>query len=72
MKIAVRLLVFALLLGGAGYYIWLQTLPKPLVLTGIVTTHDVIVSPHIGGRIGQLLVNEGDTVSILPAVAGGR
>ena len=33
-----------------------------LVLTGIVTTNDVVVSPQIGGQIGRLLVNEGDTV----------
>src|SRR5262249_8932386 len=36
--------------------------PAPLVLTGIVTTNDVIVGPQIGGQIGQLLVNEGDAV----------
>lgn len=33
-----------------------------LVLTGIVTTDDVIVSPQVGGQIGQLLVNQGDSV----------
>ena len=33
-----------------------------LVLTGIVTTNDVIVSPQISGQIGQLLVTEGDAV----------
>jgi len=32
------------------------------VLTGIVTTDDVIVSPQIGGQIEQLLVKEGDAV----------
>ncbi|HMI57833.1 MAG TPA: efflux RND transporter periplasmic adaptor subunit [Gemmatimonadaceae bacterium] len=36
---------------------------KPLVLTGIVTTNDVIVSPQVGGQIQKLLVNEGDSVS---------
>jgi HlyD family secretion protein len=36
--------------------------PTPLVLTGIVTTEDVIVSPQVGGQIGQLLVKEGDQV----------
>jgi multidrug resistance efflux pump len=35
---------------------------RTLVLTGIVTTDDVIVSPQIGGRIERLLVKEGDTV----------
>src|SRR5271155_4689305 len=33
-----------------------------LVLTGIVTTDDVIVSPQVTGQIGQLLVNQGDSV----------
>ena len=37
--------------------------PKSLVLTGIVTTNDVIVSPQVGGQIQKLLVNEGDSVS---------
>ena len=32
------------------------------MLTGIVTTNDVIVSPQIAGQIEQLLVNEGDLV----------
>jgi len=35
---------------------------KALVLTGVVTTNDVIVSSQIAGQIGELLVNEGDTV----------
>jgi HlyD family secretion protein len=33
-----------------------------LVLTGIVTTDDVIVSPQVEGQIGELLVNQGDSV----------
>src|SRR6478672_7616729 len=35
---------------------------KPLVLTGIVTTNDVIVSPQVSGQVEKLLVNEGDSV----------
>jgi HlyD family secretion protein len=34
----------------------------PLVLTGIVTTEDLIVSPQIGGQVTRLLVGEGDLV----------
>ncbi len=34
-----------------------------LVLTGIVTTNDVIVGPQVAGRLDRLLVREGDTVS---------
>jgi len=37
--------------------------PKPLVLTGIVTTNDVVISPQVGGQVQKLLVNEGDSVS---------
>lgn len=33
-----------------------------LVLTGIVTTDDVIVSPLVGGRIDSLVVDAGDSV----------
>ncbi|MCL2450714.1 MAG: TolC family protein, partial [Polyangiaceae bacterium] len=35
----------------------------PLVLTGIVTTHDVLVAPQLGGQVSKLLVHEGDTVA---------
>ena len=51
-----------LLLGGAGYYAYTRSRPTSLTLTGIVTTNDVIVSPQIGGQLGELLVKEGDTV----------
>ena len=47
-------------LGGAYYYF--NRPPTELVLTGVVTTNDVAVSPQIGGRIGELTVKEGDTV----------
>jgi HlyD family secretion protein len=52
-----------LLLAGAAvaaYVKWSQ--PAALVLTGIVTTNEVIVSPQIAGQISELLVNEGDVV----------
>jgi HlyD family secretion protein len=62
MKKAVRFVVLAAVLGGIGYYVYLQSRPQPLVLTGIVTTNDVVVSPQITGRVSQLLVTEGDAV----------
>jgi RND family efflux transporter MFP subunit len=37
--------------------------PHEIVLTGVVTTDEVIVSPEIEGRIEQLYVAEGDTVT---------
>src|SRR5438309_1959993 len=48
--------------GGVAYYLG-HARPGALVLTGIVTTNDVIVSPQIAGQITQLLVKEGDTVT---------
>ena len=55
-------LVLILALGG-GYYVYANRPVTALVLTGVVTTNDVIVGPQIGGRVGQLLVKEGDSVT---------
>jgi HlyD family secretion protein len=59
-----RLVLLVLLVAGAGaaVYAYRRMAPAPLVLTGIVTTNDVIVGPQIGGQIAQLLVDDGDTV----------
>ncbi len=60
-----RRLVLALLLLAAiasAAYVSLRR-PTALVLTGIVTTNDVIVSPQIDGRLAQLNVVEGDRVT---------
>ncbi len=54
--------VVLLLAAAAGTYAYRRLPPAALVLTGIVTTNDVIVSPQIAGQIGQLLVAEGDPV----------
>jgi HlyD family secretion protein len=51
-----------LLAAGAGTYAYRRMAAAPLVLTGIVTTNDVIVSPQIAGQIAELHVNEGDAV----------
>ena len=69
MKRLIRPLVLLILLGGGVYYAYLQSRPQPLVLTGIVTTHEVLVSPQIGGRISKLLVDEGDEVKTDQVVA---
>ena len=61
MKRILTLLVVVALGGGAFYYF---TRPvTSLVLTGVVTTNDVVVSSQIGGRIGHLAVTEGDSVT---------
>jgi HlyD family secretion protein len=59
-----RVLVVLLLVGvfGGGAYYYAQRTPDQLTLTGIITTNNVVVSPQIAGRIGQLFVREGDVV----------
>ena len=58
-----RILLLAVVVAlGAGVYYYVNRQPDALVLTGVVTTNDVVVSPQIGGQIAQLLANEGDTV----------
>lgn len=60
-----RLLLYA----GAGLLFlivivtWWRSRDAALVLFGIVTTGDVVVSPQVGGQVGKLLVQEGDTVA---------
>jgi multidrug resistance efflux pump len=54
--------ILVLALAGGGWYYYQQRVPATLVLTGIVTTNDVVVSPQLAGQIGQLLVKEGDLV----------
>src|SRR5947207_4931621 len=59
-----RLLIVVLIAAAAaGAYVYLHRDPAALVLTGVVTTNDVIVSPQIAGQIGELRVGEGDAVT---------
>ena len=60
-----RLLALLLLavVAAGGAYAYLTRRPPALVLTGIVTTNDVVVSPQVAGQIAQLLVKEGDSVT---------
>lgn len=60
-RLRTAIVVLAVLaLATAGYIFALR--PGPLVLTGIVTTDEVIVSPQIAGQVTQLLVRAGDSV----------
>jgi HlyD family secretion protein len=56
------ILLLLLIVAATAVYAYLTRRPAALVLTGIVTTNDVVVSPQIAGQIGRLLVAEGDTV----------
>ena len=59
-----RVLVLLVLVGGGvAAFLYFNRAPTSLVLTGIVTTHDVVVSPQIGGKLEKLTVVEGDKVT---------
>jgi HlyD family secretion protein len=59
-RFAVTLAVVVAL--GALIYGFTRPRSTTLVLTGIVTTNDVVVAPQIAGRVDSLLVTEGDSV----------
>jgi HlyD family secretion protein len=50
-------------LGSVAVYFVTRNGSQGMVLTGIVTTDQVIASSQIAGRLDQVLVKEGDTVS---------
>ncbi len=56
------ILIFILAIGAVLYFVFYRPATE-IVLTGVVTTDEVIVSPEIEGRIEQLFVNVGDTVT---------
>ena len=59
-----RIILILLVLAAAGVIYYLVTRrPNQIVLTGIVTTDEVIVSPEIQGRIEHLYVDQGDPVT---------
>jgi multidrug resistance efflux pump len=62
MKNLRRIILPLIIVAAAGAYAYSSMRPKTLILTGIVTTNDVIVSPQVSGQVGQLLVGEGDVV----------
>jgi HlyD family secretion protein len=59
-----RIAAFGVLLLVVGGVLFWLTRPRnhTILLTGIVTTDDVIVSASIPGRVDQLMVKEGDKV----------
>jgi multidrug resistance efflux pump len=60
-RILLAALVVVVFCGGVAYY-KAVTRPQPIILTGIVTTNDVIASSQIQGQLAQVLVKEGDAV----------
>jgi HlyD family secretion protein len=59
-RFAVVLVVAA---AAAGAYWYSRRTPATLTLTGVVTTNEIVASSQIAGRIGELLVTEGDRVT---------
>src|SRR5215207_6531740 len=55
------LLLAAVAVGGAYWHS--QQTPATLTLTGVVTTHEIVASPQITGRVRDLRVAEGDQVT---------
>ncbi len=60
LRILIALVVLAAIVGVVVYSMTRHE--NEIVLTGLVTTDDVIVSAQIAGRLESLLVNQGDTV----------
>ncbi len=61
-KIPLSILAVVVIVGAVIYFV--VTRPsREIVLTGIVTTDEVIVSPEIQGRLERVLVHEGDVVT---------
>ena len=60
-KLPILVLIPAIIAVGI-YYAGLRQ-PSGIILTGMVTTDEVIVSPEIKGRLQRLLVKEGDAVT---------
>jgi multidrug resistance efflux pump len=61
-----KLVIAIVLLAAVSTIGWLKVRhagPADLVLTGVVTTNDVIVSSQVGGRVSRLMVTEGATVA---------
>jgi HlyD family secretion protein len=56
-------LILILAVVGGGLYYALTRPPREIILTGSVTTDEVIVSSEIQGRLQQLFVREGDAVT---------
>jgi len=60
-KIILPIVIVLILCGGVVYY-KAVTAPRPLILTGIVTTNDVVASSQIQGQLAQVQIKEGDSV----------
>jgi multidrug resistance efflux pump len=63
MKRRIPILILVLAIAAGAIYLTVLRPPSAIVLTGVVTTDEVIVSAEISGRLQELLVREGDDVT---------
>ncbi len=61
MKRRIIILAAVLAIACAAWYFTTRT-PQQIIITGIVTTEDVIVGPEVQGKLENLYVDEGDHV----------
>jgi len=61
-KSKVFVIVLILVAAASGIYFATMRQPGEIILTGIVTTDEVIISSEVQGRLQQLFVKEGDVV----------
>jgi HlyD family secretion protein len=66
---AVRIGLILVLVLAAGVYYTLRARQPVLALTGLVTTDDVMVSAQVAGRITELAVEPGQTVTVNQRIA---
>src|SRR5215510_1444439 len=63
MKRLLRFIPLLVIVGVIGATYWYTSRPPTsMVLTGVITTNHITVSPQITGRVTELSVREGDTV----------
>jgi len=63
MKRLLRLIPLLVIVGGLYAVYWYTSRPPTsMLLTGVVTTNHITVSPQITGRVTEMQVREGDTV----------
>jgi HlyD family secretion protein len=63
MKRKTIVVILILVIVAIALYVLLTPRSRKILLTGIVTTDEIIVSSEVQGRLQQVLVREGDTVT---------
>lgn len=61
MRKAVAVLVILAAAGVIGWLYWEQQRPVPLVVSGFIEADQIRVGSRVGGRVAEVLVDEGDT-----------